>query len=183
MPTHLLVITISRLRELVRAGTVAGWSACFRPRKKVVMSMAKPRPQQMNDHNDSSGRMEQAPLLPSIRQHLAGPHGASETIHHVLGTDGDINSVTRSSRFLRWFLPSKYGHYFVIILVSLDISCIFADFLVSLHVCEHRKQQGFNEEGWLTAEEVLGAFSLVFSTLFMVELLASLFAFGLRSVF
>lgn len=100
----------------------------------------------------------------------------------MLGLDREDNFVLRSRRFLRWFLPSKYGHYFVIILVSLDITCIFADFLVSLHVCEHRKQRGFNEEGWLTAEELLGAFSLVFSSLFMVELLASLFAFGLGFV-
>ena len=144
--------------------------------------MANPRPQQINDHSDSSDRTEQAPLLASIQQHLAGPHGASETPHHVLGADGEDNLVKRSRHFLRWFLPSKYGHYFVIILVSLDITCIFADFLISLHVCEHRKQEGFNEEGWLTAEEVLSTFSLVFSTLFMVELLASLFALGLRSV-
>ena len=136
----------------------------------------------MNDHNDSSDRTEQAPLLPSIQQQLARTHGANDIAHHVPGADGEDNFAMRSRRFLRWFLPSKYGHYFVIILVSLDITCIFADFLVSLHVCEHRKQKGFNEEAWLTAEEVLSTFSLAFSTLFIFELLASLFAFGLKFV-
>ena len=103
-------------------------------------------------------------------------------VHHILGLEGEDTSIPRLRQSIRWFLSSKWGHYFVIILVSLDITCIFADFLISLHVCEHKHDKGFNPKGWLTAEDVLGALSLTFSTLFMVELLASLFAFGLRSV-
>ncbi len=35
---------------------------------------------------------------------------------------------------IRRFLTSKVGHYAVLLLVSLDVSCIFADFLISLFV-------------------------------------------------
>lgn len=117
--------------------------------------------------NNQTESSEQAPLLPTDRQ------------PHALKMDGEESYIPRVRRFLRWFLESKYGHYFVIILVSLDIACIFADFLVSLHICEHSKEKGFRKKSWLTAEDTLGAASLVFSSLFMLELLASIFAFGL----
>jgi voltage-gated hydrogen channel 1 len=126
-----------------------------------------------------SGISEQSPLLPSIRQHLAT---SSERVQHVLGAHEEDSRLSRLRHSLRYFLSSKYGHYFVIILVSLDITCIFADFLISLHVCEHENGKGFNSKSWLAAEDVLGALSLAFSSLFMVELLASLFAFGFRFV-
>lgn len=43
-----------------------------------------------------------------------------------------------SRRATRRFLSSKPGHYSILALVSLDVSCIFADFLISLYVCDHR---------------------------------------------
>lgn len=55
-----------------------------------------------------------------------------------------LRSSTTQDRYLhparkqvRRFLTSKYGHYSVLGLVSLDVSCIFTDFLISLYVCEH----------------------------------------------
>lgn len=36
---------------------------------------------------------------------------------------------------LRRFLTSKVGHYAVLLLVALDISCIFADFVLNLYIC------------------------------------------------
>ena len=113
---------------------------------------------------------------------MEGPRSPGESAHNVFNMEREEGFVPRIKRLLRWFLSSKWGHYFVIILVSLDIACIFADFLVSLHVCEHKREDGFDEKAWLTAEDILGAFSLVFSALFVVELLASLFAFGFGSV-
>ena len=79
------------------------------------------------------------------------------------------------------FLTSKFGHYLVLILVSLDVSIIFADFLISLYTCEHScgKDQSINK-GLEQAQNVLAIVSLVFSCLFMVELLASIWAFGLQ---
>ena len=78
------------------------------------------------------------------------------------------------------FLTSKTGHYSVLALVSLDVAGIFADFLISLHVCEHGGEKGFDAAAWERASSVLGALSLVFSCLFMLELGLSLWAFGLR---
>ena len=78
------------------------------------------------------------------------------------------------------FLTSKFGHYLVLILVSLDVSIIFADFLIGLYTCEHScgQDEGHNKELG-QAQNVLGIVSLVFSCMFMVELLASIWSFGL----
>jgi len=82
--------------------------------------------------------------------------------------------IARSRAQLRRFLTSRAGHYSVLLLVSLDVSCIFADFIINLFTCEARSAQS----AWNTALEALGIVSLVFSCLFMVELLASIWAFG-----
>ena len=76
------------------------------------------------------------------------------------------------------FLTSKAGHYYVLILVSLDISGIFADLILQLMTCEGRVPA---RDG-ARAQEALGIVSLVFSCLFMLELVASLWAFGVRYV-
>ena len=85
-----------------------------------------------------------------------------------------------SRRQTRRFLSSKYGHYAVLLLVSLDVSCIFADFLISLYICDHQCDKGEPVDKSLPeAQDALGIISLVFSCLFMLELLASIWAFGL----
>ncbi|KPM43917.1 hypothetical protein AK830_g2613 [Neonectria ditissima] len=61
------------------------------------------------------------------------------------------------------FLSSKYGHYSVLTLVSLDVLSMIA---------------GKSGPDWDLALDVLGSMSLVFSCLFMVELIASVWAFG-----
>ena len=103
--------------------------------------------------------------------------------------------IARSRAQLRRFFTSRAGHYSILLLVSLDVSCIFAgililylldsrnsnssmltliDFIINLFTCEARSAQS----AWNTALEALGIVSLVFSCLFMVELLASIWAFG-----
>ena len=85
-----------------------------------------------------------------------------------------------SRKQTRRFLSSKYGHYAVLLLVSLDVSCIFADFLISLYICDHTCDKGEPVDKSLPeAQDALGIVSLIFSCLFMVELLASIWAFGL----
>ena len=80
---------------------------------------------------------------------------------------------------VRRFQDSKYGHYSVLLLVTLDVSCIFADFLISLYICDHHCGKGKDVSKSLPeAQEALGIVSLVFSCLFMAELLASVWAFG-----
>ena len=79
----------------------------------------------------------------------------------------------------RRFLSSKWGHYTVIILVGLDVSSIFADFIIKLYICS----AGDTASGSLSdALIALGIISLVFSCLFMVELSTSIWAYGFQSV-
>lgn len=72
------------------------------------------------------------------------------------------------------FLSSKAGHYSVLTLVSLDVLGMIADFVLRLFQCE----QGKSSYDWDLALDILGALGLGFSCLFMVELIASIWAFG-----
>lgn len=81
------------------------------------------------------------------------------------------------------FLTSKAGHYAILLLVSLDVSCIFTDILISLFACEQSCKSGkATGKGMKDAQKALGIVSLVFSCLFVVELLASIWVFNLRYV-
>lgn len=68
---------------------------------------------------------EQSSLLPSEAMHYrADQHGSS--------------TYVRSRHQTKRFLTSKVGHYAVLALVSLDISTIFADLLLTSLACEGR---------------------------------------------
>lgn len=98
--------------------------------------------------------------------------------YHGYAVEVSYDNPTRAQT--RRFLSSKYGHYAVLLLVSLDVSCIFADFLISLYICDHSCGKGEKANPELPkAQDALGIVSLVFSCLFMVELVASIWAFGL----
>ncbi|ETI21826.1 hypothetical protein G647_05895 [Cladophialophora carrionii CBS 160.54] len=119
------------------------------------------------------------PLLPSDRRFITTLQRSEDFIAcHVQKIHGADSWVWGLRHNLQRFLSSKWGHYFVIVLVAADISCIFADFLVSLHMCEHGGDTGFDLYAWRQVNQVLGYMSLVFSCLFMAELLGSVFAFG-----
>ena len=90
------------------------------------------------------------------------------------------NRLAQVRSYLQRFLGSKWCHYSVLVLVILDICCIFATFLLELHLCEHRHDEGFDVETWTQAIEALAHLSLAFCSLFMAELLARLIAFGPR---
>ena len=92
------------------------------------------------------------------------------------------SSYFDSSRVqIRRFLTSRTGHYAVLLLVSLDVCCILADFLISLFICERACGKDMNRSNSLEqAQEALGIVSLIFSCLFMAELVASIWAFALK---
>ena len=97
------------------------------------------------------------------------------------GITVDISYESPTRRQTRRFLSSIYGHYAVLLLVGMDVGCIFADFLISLYICDHSCGEGGSVGQDLPkAQDALGVVSLVFSCLFMVELLASIWAFGLE---
>ena len=99
--------------------------------------------------------------------------------YHGDAVDFSYDSSTR--RQTRRFLSSIYGHYAVLLLVSMDVGCIFADFLISLYICDQTCGKGDSVgDGLPKAQDALGIVGLVFSCLFMVELLASIWAFGFK---
>ncbi len=120
-------------------------------------------------------------------------HPATENTQLLLGQDregyaegqdnsGDQSALTTARARTSRFLSSKVGHYAVIFLVSVDVACIFADFLISLYLCE-RECGGKESTKYETLHDVQDALeiaSLVFSSLFMVELIASVWAFGFQ---
>ena len=116
---------------------------------------------------------------PLIEHHLLNDNAFNRMLWSRLPKTSPYVNPTRH-QLLR-FLTSKAGHYAVLILVSLDVSCIFADILISLFICEKTCQAGKGAgRGLEDAQEALGIVSLVFSCLFMAELLASIWAFGPR---
>jgi len=122
---------------------------------------------------DEEHQTPQTPLLRSDRRRIKQT-SKDFLARHLVHPN---STAYRIRNFLQWFLTSKYGHYFVLVLVTLDVAGIFADFLISLHICEHRHEDVHVLKG---IDEALDILSLVFSCLFMLELLCSIFAFGLR---
>jgi hypothetical protein len=141
-----------------------------------------PNSTSMDDDAESiASTTVRTPLLPSDRSHLNYLSLGSDYIgRRILRIYGEDSWVWITRRRLQQFLTSKWGHYSVIILVSLDVAGIFADFLMSLHICEHAGEKDFPQKQWEVAVKALDITSLVFSCLFMLELLCSIWAFGLE---
>lgn len=87
------------------------------------------------------------------------------------------SSYHRAQARAQRFLTSKYQHHLVLGLVTLDVLSILGEVFISLYTCEH----GF-ANSWDRTRERLGIASLVFSCLFLLELLLSVWAFGWGSV-
>ena len=144
------------------------------------------------DHGD-----EQAPLLRKRHVRLRTPHYPSINLQHWYSYPfrGEGWSMQTSRQRTARFLSSKIGHYSVLGLVTLDVLGIIAGkkafkvitspkspgscsagFILNLFKCE----QGKHGPDWDAALNALGIVSLGFSCLFMLELFASVWAFGWR---
>lgn len=87
----------------------------------------------------------------------------------------------RWRRRARKWLGSKYQHYLLISLIAIDVLCIFADIFISLYTCEEGKNTSKKVHHRLDkTQEALAIISLVFSCIFLTELLITLWAFGWR---
>ena len=119
-----------------------------------------------------TGSNDREPLLQGVTG-VAAEDASTYTMPHTERSlrNSNIKNVTT---LLRRFLASEYGHISVLLLVTLDVSCIFANICIELHICglAHPAQ------AWTEALKALGIISLVFSSLFVAELLASTWAFG-----
>jgi len=120
--------------------------------------------------------------------HQPGRKGRSswhEGGHRGYGEEHGHEHITITENISDWrrttrnFLNSRWGHYFILLLVSVDVACIFADFMIEIHTCELRQKQKPVNVGWKMAQETLSVVSLVFSCLFMVELIAATLSFGM----
>jgi hypothetical protein len=109
------------------------------------------------------------PLLPISQE--------SEDSQSKSGFTVETYNVARGK--VRKFLESRAQHWTVLSLVSFDLLGIFADIIINLYQCD-QKQTG---KRWDDAREGLGIAGLVFSCLFMLELLLSIWAFGWSLVF
>ena len=112
---------------------------------------------------------------------VSQPLLASRTRRHELNaggqnSHGNLAEVTFdwSRRSLKRFLSSRTHHYTILLLVSLDVSTIFTDIIISLFQCDSSHEIPGQDK----AREVLGIVGLVFSSLFMLELIILIWAFG-----
>lgn len=128
----------------------------------------------MNDHENQS-------LLRGNSQQSTGSASRNESFWSKIEGSHLNSHLAPARKQTRRFLESKYGHYAVLLLVSLDVGCIFADFLISLYICDQNCGKGKDANKSLPeAQDTLGIVSLIFSCLFMLELVASVWAFGLQ---
>ena len=74
------------------------------------------------------------------------------------------------------FLSSRAQHWTVLSLVSFDLLGIFADIIINLYQCDEKDTGPI----WDDVRNALGVAGLVFSCLFMLELVLSVWAFGWR---
>ncbi|KAJ5673522.1 hypothetical protein N7507_002649 [Penicillium longicatenatum] len=87
--------------------------------------------------------------------------------------------VSRWKRSARDFLTSRWGHYLVLLLITIDVCCGFSEFLIQLHVCESKERHHRIDRRWGVTEEALGITGLVISCLFMLELIVAVLSFGI----
>lgn len=94
-----------------------------------------------------------------------------ESTHRHSNFKTKYNDAHRS---VQAFLSSRVQHWLVLGLVTFDVLGIFADIFINLYQCE----EGDNRPFWNDARDGLGIAGLVFSCLFMAELIMSVWAFG-----
>jgi len=88
-----------------------------------------------------------------------------------------VPSHARRRRLVRDWLSSKTKHYIVMGLVAMDVAAIITDIFVSLVTCDLK----LDRDGWVEqTHEALHLTALVFSCLFLLELLVTVWAFGPR---
>lgn len=121
-----------------------------------------------------------APLLAAHSQHPQHPPPASDSAHDSrprAAAAAARRHVARLRVTGRRLLDSRRKHYAVMALVGLDAAVLLANVFLRLIACEMRQ----DDEPWVQAVSgTLETVALVISCLFMLELAACLFAYGLR---
>jgi len=133
------------------------------------MTLAEPPPQTLTmpgyDNDESSSQ----PLL--------GFNIISNTTNQ--NESAIASGYGRKRRQVRALLSTNAKHYTVMGLVALDVGAILADLFVALVACDLHLE----DEEWVgRTREGLHIVALVFSSLFLAELLLTVWAFGRRYV-
>jgi len=106
----------------------------------------------------------------------------SNTYEHSQNQHPKVTAYKRAYTICRSrvkaFLSSSAQHYTVLALVSLDLLGIFADIIINLYQCD----EGDTNPMWDDVRSSLGIAGLVFSCMFMLELILSVWAFGWKCV-
>ncbi|KAK5661680.1 hypothetical protein OQA88_9780 [Cercophora sp. LCS_1] len=110
--------------------------------------------------------------------YFADDDGSSEALLGLRDTSW-TSSYAHLKRQAESFLGSNTKHYIVLSLVVLDVGAILADIFIALVACDLHLE---GEEWVLRTREGLHIVTLVFSSLFLVELLVTVWAYG-RSFF
>ncbi|RDL37904.1 Uncharacterized protein BP5553_05337 [Venustampulla echinocandica] len=92
-----------------------------------------------------------------------------------------LKSVYSRSRTLVYkFLSSHAQHYTVLVLVSCDLLAIFADIIINLYQCDNLEMSHGLDHRLQHARDSLAIVGLVFSCIFLLELMLSFWIFGFR---
>ncbi|KAJ6111107.1 hypothetical protein N7486_003342 [Penicillium sp. IBT 16267x] len=116
--------------------------------------------------------------MDSTLQPLLGDHITGFIRRRPFSQPEDEPLIARWRRSARDFLTSRWGHYLVLLLITIDVCCGFAEFLIQLHVCESKEKHRRIDGGWEVTEDALGITGLVISCLFMLELIVAVLSFG-----
>ena len=94
-------------------------------------------------------------------------------------TRSRFHYIKRSRELTAKWMKSRMQRYSLLVLIAVDILSIFADIFISLYMCEEGKDKG-DHSSLERAQEALKLVALVFSCIFMAELLLTLWAFGMK---
>ncbi|KAJ5535780.1 hypothetical protein N7513_008966 [Penicillium frequentans] len=116
--------------------------------------------------------------MDSTLQPLLGDRISGFIRQRAFSQPEDKPLIARWRRSARDFLTSRWGHYLVLLLITIDVCCGFSNFLIQLYVCEAKVKHGGVDEGWGVTKQVLGITSFVISCLFMLELIVAVLSSG-----
>lgn len=124
-----------------------------------------------------------APLLGNTRERSnnsnGNSNGADQSFYDDYSDiDEDVSSWHWSRRMRRSCaraLASRRKHFLIMGIVALDVTTLLANIFIQLIACETHQA----DEPWVeTVTTMLEILGLAFSTVFMLELLACIYAFG-----
>jgi len=96
---------------------------------------------------------------------------------NTTSVNGFSATYARCRRRARDLLSSRFKHYFIVALVSLDVTAILAEIFIALVACD----LGQKDAAWTEkTKEVLHPVALALTCLFVAELSLSVWAFGLE---